>query len=90
MTVREKAALSKQLSRPGIKSIRAKSNIIGELQIVSYLKDGTSVVVFLPSSVGVTNPRWVNLLDWCSVETWRESKSLLNAVRMGHVTVILD
>jgi len=90
MTVREKASLTKSLARAGIKTVNAKSNIVGELQIVCYTKDGKSITVFLPSSVGKAQPRWVNLLESCPIEAWRESKSLLNAVRMGHVTVTLD
>jgi hypothetical protein len=46
--------------------------------------------VFLPSSVGMKEPRFVNLLDYGPIESWRASRSFLAAVRMGHVSVVLS
>lgn len=90
MTVREKTALSKSLAKQGIKAVFAKSSIVGELQIQCIGHDGKLTTVFLPSSLGLTKPRLVNLLDYGPVSSWRESRSLLNAVRLGHVSVTLD
>lgn len=89
MTVREKAALTKALAKHGIARVMVKSNIVGELQI--QCEDGGKVVnVFIPSSLRSADPSWVNLLDFATLAAWRDSKSLLNAVRMGYLTVRLE
>lgn len=47
------------------------------------------ITVFLPSSVGRNEPRLVNLLDHAPQKAWRASRSLMAAVRAGHVEIIL-
>jgi hypothetical protein len=90
MTVREKTALAKSLAKPGIKAIVVKSNVVGELQIQGVGHDGKLTTVFLPSSAGAQTPREVNMLDYGPVASWRNSRSFLAAVRMGHITVTLQ
>lgn len=90
MTVRQKTALVKTLARSGLKTLCVKSNVVGELQMQAMGYDGTLKTVFLPSSVGLSEPRFVNLLDYAPVEAWRTSRSFLAAVRMGHVNVTLE
>ena len=89
MTVRQKTALVKALAQPGIKVLRVRSNVVGELQIQVAGYDGNMKTVFIPTSVGLADPRFVNLLDYGPVESWRVSRSFLAAVRMGHISVVL-
>lgn len=90
MTVRQKTALVKAMAEPGVQQLRVRSNVVGELQIQCVGYDGNMTTVFLPSSVGLMEPRFVNLLDYGSVESWRNSRSFLAAVRMGHISVVLS
>lgn len=86
MTVRQRLALVKSLSKP-VKVLRAKSNTVGELQI-QVIVDGKQEVVFLPSSTG--KDLWIDLLAVAPVDAWKKSTSLLNSVRLGHVTIDLE
>ena len=90
MTVRQKTALVKALAQPGLKALNVKSNVVGELQIQGSGYNGNMTTVFLPSSLGLQEPRFVNLLDYGPIEAWRSSRSFLAAVRMGHVSVVLS
>lgn len=90
MTVRERTAVAKALSSSGLKAIVVKSNVVGELQIQGVGHDGRMTTVFLPSSVGLQQPKLVNMLDYGPVSSWRNSSSFLSAVRMGHITVVLQ
>lgn len=89
MTVRQRTALVKALSQPGLTTLKIKSNVVGEIQLQVAGYDGNMKTVFVPSSVG-SEPRIVNLLDYGPVESWRSSRSFLAAVRMGHVSVTLS
>lgn len=89
MTVRAKSQLSTSLVSANIKALLVKSNVSGEFQLqVGDGRDGV-VSVFIPSSVGQSNPRYVNLLDHAPAQEWRKSKSLMAAVRGGHLSVLL-
>lgn len=91
MTVRAKSALSRALvSTAKVKAIWAKSNVVGELQVQVVGHDGKLTTVFIPSSAGRADARSVNLLDWAPAAEWRRSRSLLAAVRQGHVTVQVE
>jgi hypothetical protein len=89
MTVRAKTEIYRALNAPGITQIWVKSNIVGELQVQAIGYDGTMQTVFVPSSIGLAEPRLVNLIDFASASSWRASRSLMAAVRMGHITVTL-
>lgn len=73
-----------------VKAIWAKSNVVGELQVQVVGHDGKLTTVFIPSSAGRPDARSVNLLDWAPATEWRRSRSLLAAVRQGHVTVQVE
>ena len=90
MTVRAKTELHKALSTPDLVGLMARSNVVGELQVQAIGYDGKMVSVFLPSSVGLTEPRLVNLLDSAPASAWKASRSFLAAVRAGHVHVTLS
>ncbi len=85
MTVRARTELHRSLGK-GVTALFAKSNIVGELQVQVRGHDGKLTTIFIPSSVG-QEPRLINLLDSATAQAWRESKSLLAAVRLGHLTV---
>jgi hypothetical protein len=90
MTVRAKSNLSRALSGAAkVKAIMAKSNVVGELQVQVVGLEGKLITVFIPSSAGRAEPRLVNLLDSATAAEWKKSRSLLAAVRIGHLTVTL-
>jgi len=90
MTVRAKSQLSTSLSSgANIKALLVKSNVSGEFQLQVGDGKGGAVSVFVPSSAGQSNPRYVNLLEYASAQEWRKSKSLMAAVRGGHLSVLL-
>jgi hypothetical protein len=89
MTVRAKSELHRALSKPGVAAIWARSNTVGELQVQVKDHEGKLTTVFIPSSRGAPEPRFINLLDHAPAAHWRDSKSLLAAVRLGHLHVTL-
>jgi len=90
MTVRAKAELSRVLgSGTSIKAIWARSNVVGELQVQVIGHEGTVETVFIPSAVGGQD-RKVNLLNYATPKQWKKSRSLLAAVRLGHLTVTVE
>jgi hypothetical protein len=90
MTVRQKSELSKSLLSDKVKKILAKSNIVGELQVQVVNHEGKLETVFIPSSTGRQQPKWINLLDFAPASEWKRSRSLMAAVRQGHLTVTLQ
>ena len=90
MTVRAKSELSKALASDRVKVVLAKSNIVGELQVQVVNHEGKLETVFIPSSTGRAQPRWINLLDFAPAAEWKRSRSLMAAVRQGHLTVTLQ
>lgn len=90
MTVRAKTELHRALAIADLKALYVSSNVVGELQVQAIGHDGKMATVFLPSSVGLAEPRLVNLLDSAPVASWRASRSLMAAVRAGHVHVTLS
>ncbi len=89
MTVRAKTELHRALAATDLVALWAKSNTVGELQVQALGPEGRMQTVFIPSSVGLAEPRLVNLLDYASQSAWRASRSLMAAVRAGHVEIIL-
>jgi len=89
MTVRAKSELSKALSSGNVKSLMAKSNVVGELQVQVINHDGKMDTMFIPSSAG-GHVRWVNLFSFAPASEWKKSRSLMAAVRAGHLTVKLQ
>ena len=89
MTVRAKTEIYRALNAQNITAVWVKSTIVGELQIQAVGYDGEMQTVFIPSSVGVAEPRLVNLIGFASASSWRASRSLMAAVRAGHITVTL-
>ena len=90
MTVRAKSDLSRALGAADkVKALMAKSNVVGELQVQVVGHEGKLTTVFIPTSAGRAEPRLVNLLDSATAEEWKRSRSLLAAVRAGHLTVTL-
>lgn len=90
MTVRAKSELSKALASGSVKALWAKSNVVGELQVQVTNHEGKLETVFIPSSVGRIEPRLINLLNFAPALEWKKSRSLLAAVRAGHLTVTLQ
>ena len=89
MTVRERARISRNLgSRNDIRAIEATSNITGELQVQVIDENGIAKHVFIPSSVG-GKVRPINLLAYATKDQWRDSRSFLDAIRLGHLTVTI-
>ena len=90
MTVRAKSELGRVLgSGTSIKALWAKSHVVGELQVQVMGLEGKIVTVFLPSSAGGIE-RKVNLLKYATPAHWKKSRSLLAAVRLGHLTVTVE
>ena len=90
MTVRSRTNLHRALADTNVKALLARSNVVGDLQIQAIGFEGKMVAVFVPSSVGVREPRLVNLLDYAPAAAWRDSRSLMAAVRAGHILVTLQ
>jgi len=90
MTVRAKSELSKSLTSDKVTALMAKSNIVGELQVQVVNREGKLETVFIPSSAGRAQPRLVNLLDFAPAIEWKRSRSLMAAVRQGHLTVTIQ
>ena len=89
MTVRARAELSKILgSGRSITAIWARSNCSGQLQVQVDGPEGPSSV-FIPSNMAIGS-KGLNLLNFATPAQWKKSSSLLNAVRMGHLTVKVE
>jgi hypothetical protein len=89
MTVRAKSQLSTSLASANVKALLVSSNVSGEFQLQVGDGVGGVVSIFIPSSVGQPKPRYVNLLEHAPALEWRKSKSLMAAVRGGHLSVLL-
>ncbi len=91
MTVREKSSLNRALGQHhDVSALWAISHVVGELQVQAVGYEGRMVTVFIPSSVGQSEPRSVNLIDSAPASAWKASRSLMAAVRAGYVHVTLD
>jgi hypothetical protein len=89
MTVRARAELSKLLGADTkIVAIWARSTCRGELQVQVDGFEGTQSI-FIPSDVP-TGSKGLNLLGYASPAQWKKSRSLLAAVRLGHLVVTVE
>lgn len=90
MTVRARAELARILkSGAAIKAIWARSNCRGQLQVQVTGHEGRIESVFIPSDVQAGS-KGLNLLAYAPAANWKKSRSLLEAVRLGHLTVTVE
>lgn len=89
MTVRAKTQLHRALSQTDVSSVWIRSHCVGELQVQAIGYEGRMATVFIPSSVGLQEPRLVDLIQFAPAAAWKASRSLMAAVRAGHVHVTL-
>jgi hypothetical protein len=89
MTVRGKAEIVRQLAGPGIRRILVSSSLMGELQIQADGPKGETIQVFVPSSAGQPNPRYLDLVPLAPASAWRQSRTFLAAIRDGYLQVQL-
>ena len=80
MTVRQRMHLAKALATPGLAKLEVQSAAVGELQLQVLVGTGQE-------SIFIRREVWTDLLSIATQESWKNSSSLLNAVRLGHLRV---
>lgn len=90
MTVRSRLALAKDLGRLQARRLLASSLITGQLQVQATGYDGRAIAVFLPSLRGNAEIRAIDLLEYAPQGAWKNSRTLLSAVRAGLAQVEIE